>query len=131
MLWLHVDVGSIGTNAVLNVHPCRELAKDTERSVGYAFNKVTTVSQFGAAALIARQIYLLCSMTVSLVCDNGLEEFHEDNIEGLPGNVVSRQGANMSCIISEVLPTYGPGLVILLGLVLVSKVRKASAACVT
>lgn len=103
---------------------CRELANDTERSAGYAFNKVTTVNQFGAAALIARQMYLLCSMKVSSVCDDMLEEMQEDNtVRADMHDMGSSQGSRLSCIVFQVLPTYGPGLLSLLVLALACKVR--------
>lgn len=108
-------------------HSCRELAKDTERSAGYAFNKVTTVNQFGAAALIARQLYLLCLMKVSSVCDDTLEDLQEDSTGPADvhhlNDMDSNQGSRMSCIVTQVLPTYGPGLVCLLLLALACKVR--------
>lgn len=105
-----------------NIHRYRELAKDTERSVGYAFNKVATVNQFGAAALIARQMFLLCSMQVASTCDFAREDFHEESRPGLDSRSL-KSPSKVSCVLVKVVPTYGPFLFFSFFILLAFKVR--------
>lgn len=96
----------------------REIAKDVERSVGYAFNKVTTVNQFSCAALMARQIFLLCSMKATVMCDEENSDFAKTS--GSHPDISSAY--ETPCLISNFLSAYGPGLVLLVGFTVAFKV---------